>query len=98
DRNVTGVQTCALPIYYHQQHQTIKGACTFKGYITHDALGDLLTDYANTPTAASDAPIARFSTATIYETCRAYYAWGDNTNSPPQIGRASCREREQNSE
>ena len=69
--------------HYHQQHQTIKGACTFKGYITHDALGDLLTDYANTPTAASDAPIARFSTATVYETCRAYYAWGDNTNSPP---------------
>lgn len=71
--------------HYHQQHQTIKGACTFKGYITHDALGDLLTDYANTntPAPASDAPIARFSTATIYETCRAYYAWGDNTNSPP---------------
>lgn len=71
--------------HYHQQHQTIKGACTFKGYLTHDALGDLLTDYANTntPAPASDAPIARFSTATIYETCRAYYAWGDNTNSPP---------------
>lgn len=71
--------------HYHQQHQTIKGACTFKGYLTHDALGDLLTDYANanTPAPASDAPIARFSTATVYETCRAYYAWGDNTNSPP---------------
>lgn len=69
--------------HYHQQHQTIKGACTFKGYLTHDALGDLLTDYANTPNPASDAPIARFSSATIYETCRAYYAWGDNANSPP---------------
>lgn len=69
-------------VHYHQQHQTIEGACTFKGYITHDALGDLLTDYANTPTPARDTPIARFSTATIYETCRAYYAWGDSTNSP----------------
>ncbi len=68
--------------HYHQQHQTIKGACTFKGYLTHDALGDLLTDYANTLNPASDAPIARFSTATIYEACRYYYAWGDNANSP----------------
>ncbi len=68
--------------HYHQQHQIIEGACTFKGYLTHDALSDLLTDYANTPTPASDAPIAQFSTATIYETCRAYYAWGDNANSP----------------
>lgn len=67
--------------YNHQHHQTIKDACTFKGYLIHDALGDLLTDYANTPTPASDTPIARFSTATIYETCRAYYTWGDNTQS-----------------
>ena len=71
----------------HQQHQAIKDACTFKGYLTSDALSDLLADYANNPNPASDTPTARLSTATIYETSRAYYAWGDNTHAPTPFNR-----------
>lgn len=68
----------------HQQHQTIEDACTFKGYLTSDALSDLLTDYANT---LSDTPIVRLSTATIYEAYQAYFGWGDNTHKPQPFNR-----------
>lgn len=68
-----------------QEHQVIKDPHTFKGYLTHDSLCNLLADYANAP--ANDDYKVQLWVANIYDTCRAYYAWGDTTTPPTPLNK-----------
>src|SRR5699024_11944912 len=67
DRNVTGVQTCALPIFRHDD-------------------GDVVgADVLDSPRDAPSVPVVVGAAST------------DEGEAGPEIGRASCREREEKS-
>src|SRR5207249_9052234 len=88
DRNVTGVQTCALPISVHPSREV-------QNIITNWACG--------TPSIRrippSETNPARIAASTVSAPTKfpivASFSWSKNVSSETtsQIGRASCRER-----
>src|SRR2546428_5713351 len=74
---VTGVQTCALPIYRHVGRVVVPAASAVPRH--------------RAPLSHVSAVARRRSSATIAISCSSLISV--SSVSPPQIGRASCRER-----
>src|SRR5699024_12052081 len=81
DRNVTGVQTCALPIL----------SIAVKLYMSHynRAIGRKIGSAAMAATAADSLSDSLATTAVLLSTLAGHF-WNVNID---EIGRASCRER-----
>src|SRR5699024_11302068 len=93
DRNVTGVQTCALPILGNPLLHGVQGF----GYL--DGLAVFLHFSCNHPVRAEDRPDAlaaagaQQSGEAVYLTLLYVEVKGLDTRVALEIGRASCRER-----
>src|SRR5206468_4459036 len=90
DLIVTGVQTCALPIYGTQNSGTESEAWAGGGWLSYQS-GWLLDAFAIGATMYGSAPLYapadKDGTLLLGPGQKAYYALGE------EIGRASCRER-----
>src|SRR5207245_5283859 len=84
DATVTGVQTCALPIY----HQAFTVQAT--GQLTSaDAYGPMIVTYRH------GSPVRLESLGRVIDSVEddKSASWYNSGNGAEQIGRASCRER-----
>src|SRR5205823_9971324 len=93
DKLVTGVQTCALPIFYHAARLAL---VVFDPYLSSRPLAEALAQ-APLGTLIVDDQYYTFSSVFFYTNRRALLLNGRVNNldygSYAQIGRASCRER-----
>src|SRR5690606_40676310 len=87
DFHVTGVQTCALPIYYHSSYPAYDRAQDIYTVMLDDL--KIISDELRT-ISLSPAMAERFSTQDVINGGDVDL-WEKYCNS--QIGRASCRER-----
>src|SRR5207249_7167049 len=87
DRNVTGVQTCALPI--SELGEFVEGSVATIGITDHaqHALGDIV--FVELPKLGAEAKFMK--PVGVVESVKA----ASDVFSPLKIGRASCREREE---